>query len=404
MNHPFQTSKFFSREQDSRYVVPLLFILAFFFTARLSHAHATAALFVLLLFLFGIRKCGIIPLKNRKNVNIYCLFIVFSLSGVVISAAWKETLLSFVLRLSFFLPFFLERKRDTLFAYALVGCLFGFLATLELLTGGGKTGYADASLFPALSRAAGVFGNPNLLAAFLLPSALLSLSELLFSSKNRLLFCIFFLGSSAGVVATFSRGAMLALTLASLLLLARRYGPFRLLAVSCAALPLISLLIPASVSARIASMRHVDSSVFYRFSLWKSILRVPKRSLFFGVGEGKGAMLSLLFPHLAAGLSHIEHTHSLYLHLLVSNGILGLFLFILLLLRALTGKGQIGVRAALSSLLIFGIFDDPLYSGQTEVLFWSLLGFCASDGDSLQASFSSSSHFSSLAPFFTDKN
>ena len=33
-------------------------------------------------------------------------------------------------------------------------------------------------------------------------------------------------------------------------------------------------------------------------------------------------------------------------------------------------------RAALLSLLFFGIFDDPLYYGQTEALFWLTLGLC----------------------------
>ena len=31
-------------------------------------------------------------------------------------------------------------------------------------------------------------------------------------------------------------------------------------------------------------------------------------------------------------------------------------------------------RFALLSVFLFGIFDDPLYSGQNEVLFWLLTG------------------------------
>ena len=87
-------------------------------------------------------------------------------------------------------------------------------------------------------------------------------------------------------------------------------------------------------------------------------------------------MLSALLPVLAAGLLQIEHTHSLFLHFLVADGIFGLLLFLFLCGRALLfGKGR-GARAALLSLLIFGIFDDPLYSGQTEVIFWLTLGLC----------------------------
>ena len=85
-------------------------------------------------------------------------------------------------------------------------------------------------------------------------------------------------------------------------------------------------------------------------------------------------MLCALSPVLASGLLQIEHTHSLFLHFLLSNGIVGLALFLFLCTRALIFGKDRGARAALLSLLIFGIFDDPLYGGQTEVIFWFTLG------------------------------
>lgn len=382
MNPSLLQKQRFPKEQDSKQVVLLLFILLFPYTAHLPHAHITAALCVLLALGVGVWKNGLSPRFYSKNVNIYCLFLAFSLSGVVISTAWRETLLSVVLRLSFFLPFFFPRARQASLALSLSGGLLGLFAVLELLSGGGRTGYTDALLFPDLSRAAGPFGNPNLLAAFLLPPALLSLAKAIFSVKSRLLYFLLFLGSSAGILATFSRGAMLALFFSSIFLLWKKYGFARLLSTALAAFPLALLCLPSSISARLSSLAEGDSSVFYRFSLWKSVFRLPPHALLFGTGEGKRAMLDLLFPHLAAGLSHVEHTHSLFLHLLISVGVIGLVFFFLLLFRALTGKSRYGVRAALLSLLVFGVFDDPLYSGHTEVLFWTLLGCCMIDGRS----------------------
>lgn len=377
MKPSFFSAQQFPKEQDSKHVVLLLFIFLFPYTACLPHAHITAALCVLLGLGIGVWQKGDPSFLFDKNVKLYFLFLCFSLSGVVIFTARKETLLAFVLRLSFFLPFLFPRVRQARLALSLGASLLGVLAVLELFTGRGRVGYADALLFPALSRAAGPLGNPNLLAAFLLPPTLLSLAEALFSTEKRLLYFILFLGCCVGILATFSRGAMLALLVSALLLLCQKYGVCRLIMTAFAVFPLSLLLLPASLCGRLRSFTGGDSSVFYRFSLWKSVLRTPPRTLIFGTGEGKRAMLDLLSPHLSAGLSHVEHTHSLYLHLLISVGSIGLLLFLWLLFRALRKGAKRGLCAALFSLLIFGIFDDPLYSGHTEVLFWTLLGCCA---------------------------
>jgi O-antigen ligase len=159
-------------------------------------------------------------------------------------------------------------------------------------------------------------------------------------------------------------------------LLWERLGISDLLTGGLLLFPAATLLLPRTLAARLRSLLLVDSSVFYRFSLWESVFRVPFPFLLFGVGEGKRAMLALLSPVLAAGLSHVEHTHSLFLHLLVAGGLVGLFLFLLCILTALCGKGRRECRAALLALLLFGLFDDPLYSGQTEVIFWLVLGLC----------------------------
>ena len=185
-----------------------------------------------------------------------------------------------------------------------------------------------------------------------------------------------FFGSLTGIAATYSRGALIALLFAAFLLFACRFGLYPTLFTLLALLPLLLLLLPSTVTARLLSVLSPDTSVFYRFSLWKSIFRLPPRALLFGVGEGKRAMLSALEGVLAGGLLHVEHTHSLFLHILLAEGLIGLLLFLLLCGRALLSNKRLGARAALLSLLIFGIFDDPLYSGQTEVLFWLTLGLC----------------------------
>lgn len=376
MSIPLKKSYDTPMEQDSKRFVPLLFLCLFPLTAALPHAHAAALLWLVLFFGVLLVCEGVSSPIFSKKVMFYCLFWCYSASGLLLPAAFLPTLLSLLLRLAFFLPHLFPRVKGWAYdALPLSGGLLGGAAVAELLLGKGETGYHDTAIFAQLSRAAGPFGNPNLLAAFLLPAALLALGGALWGERRRGYLVCFF-SSLAGVCATFSRGAILALAVGVLWLLWQRFGARDLLTGGLLLLPAATLLLPGTLAARLRSLLLVDSSVFYRFSLWESVFRVPLPFLLFGVGEGKRAMLALLSPVLAAGLSHVEHTHSLFLHLLVAGGLVGLFLFLLCILTALCGKGRRECRAALLALLLFGLFDDPLYSGQTEVIFWLVLGLC----------------------------
>lgn len=373
MNDSVKKNKHYPfKEQDRERFVPLLFLPLLPLTALLPHAHLLCA--ILLAVTLGQYRWKQGTLLGKK-VRLYCLFLCFSLSGVFISIAWRETLLTTVLRLSFFIPLLfprIERRIPTLLA--LMGGVLGAVASVELLLGYGKTGYADTTRFSSLSRAAGPFGNPNILAAFLIPATLFALAHALHQRERRCLYLLAFLFSLGGICATFSRGGMLAVGVGILWLLFKKYGFFRTLMGGLLLFPAATFCIPSSLGARILSLTACDSSVLYRFSLWKSVARIPLPSLLFGVGEGKRALLSLLFPHLSAGLSHIEHTHSLFLHLLLSTGIIGFLLFLGIVFASLRTKETKGVRASILAFLLFGMFDDPLYAAQTEVIFWLTLG------------------------------
>ncbi len=375
MNRTFANKGLLFREQDSKNAVLLSFFMLLPVSALFPHSHSLSAVWTLALLGIGIWMAKEQKIALDKRTRLYCLFLAFSLSGAILSLARASTLLSTVLRLSFFIPAIFSRKKDQIgTSMAFVGGVLGFLALAELLLGGGKVGYDDAFLFGGLARACGPFGNPNLLAAFLLPSAMLAAERFLFRERRRLAFLLCYLSCLLGIAASFSRGALLAVGLGSLWLFSRKYGEGRVLLCVLAFLPLSTLLLPSDLTERLLSIFSPDSSVSYRFSLWKSFSRVAPSSLLFGVGEGRAAFLSLLSPALAAGLTAIEHTHSVFLHFLVSMGFLGLFLFLLLCLLSFRKKGSAGAKSALLALLIFGFFDDPLYGGQTEVIFWLSMG------------------------------
>lgn len=363
------------KKQDSRDAVLLLFVFCLPFTALLPHAHVAAALWVAGALVL---TRPAFPHSFSVRKKLFFAFLLFTLTGAVLPASGARALLSALLRLSFFVPIFAEKRRDGFMRGLLLsGGVLGALSLLSLLLGYGKTGYTDIKSAGELARAAPIFGNPNVTAAFLLLPTLYALGEALFSQKSkrwRLCSLAAFLLGAGGICATFSRGALLALALGIALLGVRKIGFWRSVLLSFCALPLALLLLPDTLGARLSSVLSPDGSVRYRFSLWRSIFRLPPSALLFGAGEGKGAMMALLSPVLSAGLLHVEHTHSLLLHLLVADGAVGLLLFLIFCAVSLKGSRHAGARAACLALLLYGIFDDPLYAGQTEVIFWLSFG------------------------------
>ncbi len=370
MNQVFVNKYLPLKEQDSKRVL-FFFFLFLPFSALLPHAHLVSALWVLL-FLCAGYLCGAWQPYEARAMFPFCAFLALTAAGAI--TAPLPTALSVLLRLSFFLPaLFPHWREDLCRILSILGALLGALALLQILLGRGATGYSDTRLFGALARASFPFGNPNLLAAFLLPSVPLALGVAERAGRRRWLYIVCAALSLCGVAATFSRGAILALFVGCLWLFIRRYGILRPPLTLLAFFPWALLLLPEALLSRIGSLGGIDSSASYRLSLWKSVLRLPPRALLFGAGEGREALLSLLSPVLLSGLSHVEHAHSLFLHILLSEGLFALLLFLWLAWLALR-RAPREVAAALLSLLIFGIFDDPLYCGQTEVLFWFLLG------------------------------
>lgn len=370
--------RFHSEEQDSADAVLLLFLLLLPFGAALPHAHLCAAGFSLSLFLFAFFQK-----KKTKSLQIshfstaFLLALAATASGLLLAESRAHTLLSLVLRLSYFVPILLDGHKEPLRrAIVLSGAVQGAIALVERafpkLFPVGTGGWTDASRFSSFFRAGGLFGNPNTLAVFLLPSFLLALYGTLFLQRRKELFPLFL--SGLGLLCTGSRGAWCAAAVSTFFLLWRRYGGVLCLTVLFSLLPLLSLLLPEGLLLRAASVFSPDSSVRYRFSLWKSFTRLPPDTLLFGVGEGKAAMLHLLSPVLAAGLIKLEHTHSLFLHLLTADGLLGLLLYLCVFSLSILRGRKNGTSLPFLSLLLFGFFDDPLYNGQTEVLFW----LCAS--------------------------
>ncbi len=358
----------FSKQDCASFFLLAFFIFVLPFFSLLPHTKLSLVGATLFLVYIGIRGGGRLPAKDM-GIRLYLLFFATVLAGIFKREAARETLLFSVLMLAGLLPYLYSRYKEVLSrTLALSGGVFGGIAVLERRLGRALALWSDTERFGTLARVGGPFKNPNILGAFLAVCAIFALDKLLFALKNGgwSVYALSFLLSLAGLLLTFSRGAWMGaffgLCFYFWQAVKKRRG--RLFSF----VPFFS-----PFFARFLSIFSPDSSMSYRYSLWKSIFSLPFTSLLFGVGEGKGALLSLLSPVMAAGLEKIEHTHSLYLHILVAEGLLGLSLFLALVFHRFKKSGNPAARAALLSLLFYGIFDDPLYSGQIGVLFWMLI-------------------------------
>jgi hypothetical protein len=368
----------FSKQDCTNHVLLAFFILALPLSARLPHARPLLAASVLFLLFRGIRRW---KRHLPRGYQGFCFFAFFLtvLAGAGKAHAALPSLLAAALTAAALLPALYSLPRRVLSrAIALSGALCGAAALLEQAMGRASALWSDAERFGALTRATAFFDNPNILGAFLAPAFLLAVDEMRLS-LSRGGWSVWGISSvlcAAGLLTTYSRGAWVGALGGLFLYLYRLYRERSAHQKSHNGKSALSLA-PSGILGRALSIFSPDSSVSYRFSLWRGILALPLPPILFGVGEGKRALYSLLSPYMAAGLEAVEHTHSLYFHILCAEGMLGLVFFLAYLFwrfRRRSGERTAALDGALLSLLLYGIFDDPLYSGQIGVLFWILAG------------------------------
>lgn len=277
----------------------------------------------------------------------------------------------------------------TMLFAGLFSCISG---VLEMFTGTVNASWVDMRSFSETVRVTGGFENPNVYAEYLL--VLIPLSFLFLLERKTTLGRCLAIGviTVLGVcmVNTWSRGAWLGLVVAavSYWLIMDKHSPVYLLA-ACLVLPWTTDLLPRSVFSRILSIGDLaDSSISYRFSVWRGVWRMLRKTFFCGTGVGYSAF-SALYPAFAYGGSvGVRHAHSFYLQILVEFGIVGfiivaavLFLFVQMCLEyffRMQNKQEKRFAAAGSSsvlgLLVMGLTDHIWYDCRIFFCFWLLIG------------------------------
>ena len=271
----------------------------------------------------------------------------------------------------------------------MTGC--ALLGLWQYFSGRAELRWLDLSRFGDVGgRVSVLFGNPNLLAVFLLLALPPALGELLApggSLPRRLFAGAAFVTGSLCLLLTWSRGAWLGWLTALLLMLLlhsrRSLSCLLLLPLPLAAgLPLL----PHSVVNRFGSIGSLsESSARFRWYTWRGVLRLL-RARPWGVGAGEAAFRAVYPAYAVSGTERVMHTHQLFLQTAVQLGLPGLLVLLLILWQLLrrtaafcrrkperAGRARLlGAAGAVAGALVMGMFDDIWYHGGLFWLFWAV--------------------------------
>ncbi|MEW6242889.1 MAG: O-antigen ligase family protein [Bacillota bacterium] len=259
-----------------------------------------------------------------------------------------------------------------------------------------ESGWVDASRNPFLqTRAFSTFGNPNVLANFLIlsgPLALALASACRHAVKKILFFGVF---GVLGVcmLLTFSRGGWLGLLVATVLFSLAANRKLLLLMLIIA---VVSLAIVPQVDILSARLQNVgkDSSVSYRMVVWTEALYIIRDFWPVGVGLGHRPFMQIYPAYMLDRNKKPFHTHNQYLQLVVETGVLGLIIYGWIIFRNLRQTLHLlreerdrlivsvsaAVSASLAGLAVMGMTDNILYRPKVILILWVVLGIAAAAG------------------------
>ena len=267
-----------------------------------------------------------------------------------------------------------------LFAVSLVGIV-------EYLFGAAELRWVDAHRFGDIGgRVTSLFSNPNILGVYLILYFPISLWST-FSPKNTGWLRWFYAATTAlctvCVLLTWSRGAWLGLVLECFLFLLFYSKKSRVVLLCLPPLALLSLpLLPQNFRGRLFSIGDLgESSIRYRLQTWSGTWKLLGQHPF-GIGVGERAWRTV-YPHYAvSGTATVMHAHNVFLQVATELGVLGIFVFLLLIgfgiYRGWRQKNTVAL-AAVSGAVLMGMFDHLWYYPGMLVPFFSMLAFCASN-------------------------
>lgn len=380
------------------------------FLTYLRHPTVIVCALILLCYISYLRK---LLLKKRSfrlsPCDIFVLILMlFYLGGGIISYSkgldsFENSMVFFCIISVYFLASNLLINRRILGTFIramlLSGMVISFLGIYQQLSGRAIADWLDISAYANIAgRVCSTFDNPNVFASYLImiiPFAFVPYKEkTTFLSVIFKIFALILMG--AALVFTWSRGAWVGICVGLIC-----YAIFRLrkspkiFALIFAFIPNALLFAPNSVTSRISSIfsflgGDIDSSVSYRFTVWKDSLRLFADNIFGGVGVGSDAFHNAYRVYSSIGAETVEHSHNLYLQIGIQLGVFALITFVLVILFTCrscfslefsTNESSVhpvcaAAFSAVLALLTNGLTDYVWYNYRVCFLFWILLGVC----------------------------
>lgn len=268
---------------------------------------------------------------------------------------------------------------------------------------------AESSL-AGTTRVYSFLGNPNLLAAYLLPAVTFSGAAIFVWKRPiaKALAVLLTVTNAACLILTFSRGGWIGFVVMSfvgMVLLVHWFSVYLPRLWRRLALPIVLgvsatvvVLAVATVEPlrdRVASMfvGREDSSNNYRINVWSGVIKMIRDRPIIGIGPGNSAFNRVYPRFQRTGFSALS-AYSIFLEVLVETGVIGFTCFLWLLLVAFNqgwvqlqrlranqnaaGFWLMAAIATMFGMLSHGMFDTVWYRPQVSTLWWLMMALVAS--------------------------
>lgn len=325
------------------------------------------------------------------------LYALIMLIGTITSinpgGSFRDLTIHFV---SLGLVFLLINSIDRLEEFNVVVTFIVFSATIVALIGLYQylvgvpidAAWVDVENNPDIrARVYSVFGNPNVLAEYLIMTIPLSISLMWYSKKihKKLIFL-----ATSGVlilslVLTLSRGGWIGFAFSAFVfvLLIEKRLLLSIIPISVAGV----FLLPQPILNRILSIGNLaDSSNAYRLTMWGITLEIIRDHPIVGVGLGHIPFKQTFETYIRTMPTY--HAHNTYLEIAAELGIPGLIAFLFLLFivfkygiqKLINGENRYikimaaGIFSGLAGVLAHGAVENVIYLTRIIVYFWILIG------------------------------
>ncbi|MBB6216265.1 O-antigen ligase [Anaerosolibacter carboniphilus] len=249
--------------------------------------------------------------------------------------------------------------------------------------------WIDKTVYNIQIRVYSTMYNPNVLGAYLVSMICITVTAIE-EMRNRLFHVISLCLCSICLIFTYSRAALLALAVATVVLTAlkknKRYIIYGMIIL------ILALMIDGSnytqrMSPELASK---DSSIGYRLEIYKAAMNIIQDHALFGTGLN--TMQVYIDQYSTQIKAPVFHGHNLFLHTLAETGFIGFSLLLVMLGKAIKnaiemviysqnkGIKTIGISMSMfyMTLLIQGITDAVVFAPQYAIFVWTMMAI--SDG------------------------